>query len=204
MTAPRNVNLAGPSPSALWGSPPALVECARVLLGDSIELDLASSAERNASIGAARWFGPGSEHPDALRPGVPWQARTAFLNPPGGGTATRMPPARDWWVRLRRAWEADAVGAAVFVAFSADAVQWSQADGEGGILALPCWVPERRLRYLDPTTGRLAPQAPKPSIIVWLPSRGELGLGLGALRERLAHVMRPAFPGVAVGSEAVL
>lgn len=60
-------------------SPPDVVEAARAALGGSIELDPASSNLANRTVRAERIF---TIEDDALF--KPWNARSLWLNPPGG------------------------------------------------------------------------------------------------------------------------
>lgn len=138
------------------GTPPQIVEPARVALGE-IDLDPASSGVFNAVVRARDYFA--DQHNGYARP---WHGRV-FLNPPGGlcdvdgrrviraqpATKRReavpscqvtgacgLPPghkhvgvqssSKAWWFRLAEQWRAGAVEAAVFLAYSLELLQTTQ------------------------------------------------------------------------------
>lgn len=163
-------------PKRDYGTPPAVVAVAKSLLGGTIDLDPASSPTNRA--GARVWYGPGRLN--GRDDGLAWdwwadetvgRASRVFLNPPGGlgGSAKR------WWAKLVHEYSTGRVSSAFFVAFSIDALQWSQRVNAGGLLAFPCFIPAARVAYLDHETGIVDLHPPKPSVFVWLPPRPGVG-----------------------------
>lgn len=67
-----------------WGSPAWVTELARRFFGGSPDLDPASDEARNKVVGAKRWLGLPHVDPAAGIP-IDWgDARTVWINPPGG------------------------------------------------------------------------------------------------------------------------
>lgn len=140
-----------------YGTPAHVVAGVRALLG-GIDLDPATTATRNETIGAVNIIAP----PDNGR-ALPWHGRV-FLNPPGGVGENGT---KAWWIKLCEEYAAGRVTSAVFLAFSLDALQWS-IGCPVAMLDFPVWIPAKRIAFLDHSTGEPIKSPPKPSAIVWL------------------------------------
>lgn len=160
-------------------TPHEIVAAARAVMG-GIDLDPASSAYANGHVvKATRFF-------DAAANGFrrPWEGRV-FLNPPGGlcdanGVAlpprtpgVKLPPgtyagaqssAAAWHDRLVEQLDAGRVTEAVFVGFTIELLQTTQAEGRAPIAdADALCFPAQRLRFLAVgDDGQLAPQGSPP------------------------------------------
>lgn len=178
-------------------TPAEIVERARRVLGE-IDLDPATCAKANETVKAARIF-------DASSNGftVNWSGRV-FLNPPGGkcdhnGVTLRKHTDPDvkgwfgpdgkkakpissqkaWWFKLAREWYAGNVEAAIFVCFSIELLQSTQA-GEDEVseafrdpipLDFPICFPRKRVDYMKEKDGILVPggSPSHASAIIFLP-----------------------------------
>lgn len=175
-------------------TPSLIVEAARAVLGE-IDLDPASCALANQTVGASVWYGPGSPHgEDGLA--EPWGGRV-FLNPPGGlvaeehrGMGTRSNAAL-WWARLAMAWDEGEVEAAIFVGFTLEILRSAQGLDVPQPLSMPLCVPKSRVDFdtpnrvietgkrkgelIDPTQPpgvRVAQGSPgHANVVVWLPPK---------------------------------
>ena len=188
-------NGANASPNSNCQTPGALVEAARELLGGKIDLDPASCASANERVRAQEYCGPNHELPgerDGLT-GTWGRGSRVFLNPPGSAFAP-------FWRKLLEEYAASRVSAAVFVCFSIDALQTTQNHNEGGVLAFPCFIPNKRIAYLSPVDGSVMGSPPKPSAIVWLPELDINTPPIEHLRLRLTDTMlRHGYGGISVG-----
>jgi hypothetical protein len=160
-------------------TPPAVVEAARRVLG-GIDLDPASCAEANATVGAFQFF---ASPADGLL--KRWSGRV-FLNPPGGtltlskaaraelgaGKAkleslrlaeeaaawgTRSRPVA-WWRKLSEQWRAGNVDAAIFLGFTLEILRTAQGDHRfDSPLDFPFCVLRSRQRFggNSPTHGNV-------------------------------------------------
>lgn len=170
-------------------TPREVVEAARATLG-AIDLDPASCAEANATIRAAKIFT--REDNGFTRP---WHGRV-FLNPPGGLQDDQQRPVKAkcretgscglplphthegivsaqkaWWFKLAYQWNAGNLAAAIFVCFSIELLQSTQAGNTyPGLpipLDFPICFPARRLQYVKPGGG-VGTAPPHASCIVYL------------------------------------
>lgn len=157
------------------GTPPEVVEAARVVLG-AIDLDPASCDKANGYIRAVEYMT--REDNGFLQP---WWGRV-FLNPPGGlmeldtgrpvfirtkkrppcteSGACGLPPghvhknvgssAAAWWKKLAREFASSRVTSAIFVGFSLELLQTTQTDDADLPLPLdfPICYPRKRLDYI--------------------------------------------------------
>ena len=116
-----------------WHTPRWLVEAARAALGGKIGLDPASSPAAQRTVGAGRWYGPGSPWaPDGLAVD-PWPRGPVFCNPPYG----RQPGGRtklDWTRRLAEHWRAGR-GPVVAVLPGDLSARWAGPVREGASIA---------------------------------------------------------------------
>lgn len=134
------MNIQHSSRTDLWYTPLPIVVAARDVLGP-IDLDPASDEFGNARVGAARYL---TREMDGLT--TPWVGRTVFCNPPGGKKGNKSNTAL-FWARLMAHREAVELDHAIFLAFSAEALQNTQGKGVPPIMAFPFCVPAQRLAF---------------------------------------------------------
>lgn len=180
------------TPAALHSSehaehytPSLIVEPVRRVLG-GIDLDPASCAAANETVQATHYLSEsGLAVPwgpmGALSLGLVGAPTRVFLNPPGGKLSTKtLEPiesgpgyssAAVWWAKLHDEWRAGRVECAIFVCFSLNVFQNTQADelATPPPQAFPFCVPRKRVQYAGPG-ARSGP--PHPSAIVYLPPHG--------------------------------
>lgn len=128
------------SATALWFTPLDIVVRTKEVLG-AIDLDPASDEFGNARIGAKYYF---TKEMNGLS--TAWIPGTIWLNPPGGKVGNRS-LMQLFWQRLMEHRDAGQLKHAIFMAFSLEAAQTTQRDGQGGILRFPFCVPARRLIF---------------------------------------------------------
>jgi hypothetical protein len=181
------------SSSADWGSPPEVVDLARLVLG-RIDLDPASSEFWNDRPGGvdARVYMPRDGLSEVWRP-AGQRPVTVFLNAPGDRSGQLV---KAFWSRLVREWAAGVVDSAIWIGFSLEQLVSCQHEPVNPV-TLPMLVPRRRLSYLRRGTDGSAVPADQPthgSYVTLLPSsdpaRGraqmatfaERGAALGTVR----------------------
>lgn len=171
----------------------AVVERARAVLRPSIDLDPATCELANRSVRARRiftattngftkrWFGnvflnpPGGtcDAKDGVtlvkKKGGGW-VRPSGLAPIVGATSSQ----RAWWFKLAREHAERRVEAAIFVCFSIELLQTTQADNGSNApipFDFPICFPRKRLDYYKPTKAGIVPGGAPPhaSCIVFLP-----------------------------------
>lgn len=91
-----------------WGSPPAIITCARRALGGRIELDPMSEPAFNAVVGADRYY---TEEDDCFKQS--WQCETMLINPAGGLVV-------EAWRRLTQGWSTGEIQRAIWIGFSVE------------------------------------------------------------------------------------
>jgi hypothetical protein len=133
-----------------------------------IELDPASDAFANTVVGAARFY---TRQDDVLS--QPWEAKTVYLNPPGGRLRNQSQQKLFYW-KLVQEWQQGRVGSAVFLAFSIELAQTSQVDCSPGMAFpthFPFCVPSRRIRFCLEEGGKLIKKEgpTHANMIVYLP-----------------------------------
>lgn len=186
MNAASPTNPRHSTASVEWFTPPPIVESARATMG-GIDLDPASSSRANEIVRASRFF---TKHDDGLT--KLWRADRVFLNPPGGIDPDRESKQRRWWFALSKAWAHGFVEQAIFVCFSVELLQTTQAWPIPGPTPLdfPLCFPASRVKYwrirrrgLEP--GKCPPHA---SCVVYLPPRAarERALRVGIFAEAFA------------------
>ena len=123
-----------------WYTPAYIVDAARAFLGGRIDLDPASCALANRTIGAKRFI---TEEEDALS--CDWgSGLSIFCNPPS--------PPRPWWKKMRETLEHSITGQrAVFVGYSIETLQQFQDDLEWFNEWRIC-IPSKRVKY-ETTAG---------------------------------------------------
>lgn len=140
-------------------TPRAIVEVAREAMG-SIELDPASCEIANReNVRARRFF---TKDDDGLS--KPWDAKTIFVNPPGGrlyvnGKRTNRSQAQAFWHKAVYEWNEDRRGKSiVFLGFTLELLRLSQhpnaRTGAGGlsVLRFPFCVLRERTDFLIEST----------------------------------------------------
>jgi hypothetical protein len=157
LSLPANVRHS--SKSDAWRTPPDIVERARIVLG-GIDLDPATTIAANAQVNARCIFAPPL---DGLA--VQWFG-SVFLNPPGGVRDGKSQCGL-WWAKLIEEIESERVKDAIFVAFSIEALQFTQRC-ERSILDFPFCVPRQRLAFLN-GDGLPAKQPAHANAIVYVP-----------------------------------
>lgn len=163
-------NVQHSSESVEWFTPRAIVDAARAVLG-RIDLDPASCAEANATVGASRFLTRrenGLEHP--------WFGNV-FVNPPGGtalepGGFSKKPAssARLFWEHLQREIVAGRCEHAVFLAFSLELLQRTQGRPSPSCADFPLVVLAQRPRYVA-AGGKAGTQPTHASAVVYVPGR---------------------------------
>ncbi len=163
-----------------WGTPTAVVGAPHAFFGRPPDLDPASDAFRNETIRAYRWLG--LEHIDPSL-GIPtdWgNARTLFINPPGGCRPDKFDkngkPIGPSYVELFWRFAIDYLsridGKLIWVAYNINQLQTLQQFSAGGVRVASICVPDRRLRYLD-RDGRPRSGTPAASAILCVTSYGD-------------------------------
>lgn len=179
------------------GTPPEIIESARVVLGGAIDLDPSSDKEFNKVVRAKKIY---TEHQNGYM--RDWRGNV-FLNPPGGlcdSKGRRVVLVKDkgylyesgdpanehfsaiclWWFKLAHQWNAGTVPAAIFIGFSLEILQSAQAYKKRYFPLLrtpgefPICLPRERLRYLKKSgDGLTKGNSPThASVIVFLPPAG--------------------------------
>jgi hypothetical protein len=132
MTSPASLHTTS---SSSWYTPSFIVEAARKAMGGVIDLDPASCALANTVVQASHFY-------DANGLEQNWAPRV-FCNPPS--------PPRLWWNRLVDAFLAGEVKQAIYVAYSVESLQQSQAADwrprHPMVAFNHCW-PKKRVPYL--------------------------------------------------------
>lgn len=147
------------SASNEWYTPEPVIELARAVLGP-IDLDPASDEFGNLSVRASRFFTAndnGLEHS--------WSG-TVFLNPPGGKVGNKS-QAGLFWSKLMR--ERPNIEHAIFLAFSAEALQNTQGKGELSVMDFPICVPSKRVRFGKQHSKPAAPT--HSNVVVYVPGK---------------------------------
>jgi hypothetical protein len=140
-----------------WGTPTGYIAAVHEVLG-GIQLDAASSAHWNTTVGADCWL----EDALAEEPWCPVEPLNIYLNPPGGKIGNKS-LAGAFWQRLMR----EKHRHAIFMAFSAEALQNTQGKGTDCILDYPFCVPEKRIRFVSFEGEKNAPS--HSNVIVYVP-----------------------------------
>lgn len=178
--APTNALHSAATPE--WYTPADYVEAARTVMG-GIDLDPASCAQANRTVGAGTWYG---KEEDGLRSTARWFGRV-FLNPPGAVTEkyydelkkkwrTRtVEPSlvRPFWERLCREWRAGTVTRAIWIGYSLEQLQVLQSSPDSPLDFALCF-PRSRIAF-DSESGAKTPT--HGQYIAYLPS---LKLGPGS------------------------
>lgn len=147
-----------------WLTPEYIIEKVRRVLGE-IDLDPASSKFANERIRARNIF---TKEQNGLI--QPWWGNV-FINPPGGKVDGKSLTALFWKkLVLEIQQEESAVQHAIFLAFSAEALQNTQGKGVPSIGSYTFCIPAKRIRFDFP--GPAIKTAPSHSnVIVYVPGK---------------------------------
>ena len=166
-----------------WRTPADIIDRARRVL-QTIDLDPASDVEANERVQARRIL---TVNDDGLV--SPWLVDrdaaplTIWLNPPGGKRSNKSLTAL-FWERLMCFRDSGHLQDAIFMAFSLEALQTTQASGPGRrMIDFAFCVPKRRIAFDHPNdTSKRAPS--HSNAIIYVPSkRNRTGLFLEEFRE---------------------
>lgn len=148
-----------------WRTPPHIVNMVRKFLG-SIDLDPASDAEANKSIGAKRIL---TAEDNALE--CRWNCAygNIYLNPPGGRTGNRSNAAL-FWHKLMWEREYNGFNHAIFLGFNLGILRSAQAPESRSPLDFPLCVPRQRIRFVHPD-GRETKAPSHDNVIIYVPGR---------------------------------
>jgi hypothetical protein len=155
------VNIQHSSRTDRWYTPLDVIVRAQKVLGN-IDLDPATDEFGNARVGATYIL---TEKEDGLV--APWVSGTVFLNPPGGKRGNKS-LAGLFWERLMKHREAGGLDDAIFLAFSAEALQSTQGKGYPSIGEFAFCVPKKRLRF-DYPSGAVGGSPSHSNVIVYVP-----------------------------------
>lgn len=131
------------SASALWYTPISIIESAKKVLG-SIDLDPASDAFGNERIQAAAFF---TKEQDGLKQN--WavnDAVTLFVNPPGGILNRQSIPVL-FWSKLMDLRNQNKLKHAIFIGFSMEILQTTQAKGFDSACFYTICIPNKRIKF---------------------------------------------------------
>jgi DNA N-6-adenine-methyltransferase (Dam) len=165
------------SRSDSWQTPKHIIQLVKQVLGEPIDLDPASSPEANALIGASRII---TREENGLTSN--WTGSTVYLNPPGGKTKNASNSAL-FWKKLMLYRKAGFLGQAIFMAFSAEALQTTQGKGCLSIGEFPFCIPSKRIKFISAAgDGAISPS--HSNVIVYVP-------GIYNNTERFYKTFRP-------------
>lgn len=143
-----------------WYTPTWVLEKARRVLG-IIDLDPASEAAANTRVQALTYF---RAEDDGLS--LDWFG-TVWCNPPGGKIGNKSLTGL-FWRRLMLTRDQRRLRHAMFMCFSAEALQSTQEKGTPAVGDFPFCVPSKRIRFDRPDYS--AGEAPSHSnVIVYVP-----------------------------------
>lgn len=144
-------------------SPGYIVDIAREVLGGQIDCDPASNFMANKYIQASTIY---TIKENGLK--LPWHGRV-FLNPPGGKDGSESIQCA-WWKKLVQEYRAGRVTAAIFLGFSIEILQTSQAQ-KISVAQFPLCIPRKRIDFLQPDGNKLkeGTGSTHSSVIAFLP-----------------------------------
>jgi hypothetical protein len=194
-----------------WGTPIEIADCVREFYGVP-DLDPASDEFRNQTIKAKRILGEAQADPVHGIP-IAWgQAKTVFINPPGGmwihpdlkaAGAKRGPS----FVELFWSWSIQHLVAAgdgaelIWVAYNINQLQTLQQANASALALCSICVPSSRVKYLD-KTGTPKGGTPSASAIVCLSTREDAAARFAKAFGGLGMVWAPASAMTADDQEA--
>ncbi len=147
-----------------WKTPVDILRRCRMVLGD-IDLDPASDDDANQRVQSSRFI---TKEEDGLT--TRWTSVspvTVFVNPPGGKLGNRSMTAL-FWRQLMYYLSQDLIKHAIFLCFSAEALQNTQGKDCKSVMQFPFCVPAKRIRF--DYNGPFTKSAPSHSnVIVYVP-----------------------------------
>jgi hypothetical protein len=153
-----------------WGTPPEIVDRVHAFYG-APDLDPCSDAQRNTLIQAKRWLGAGNADPVIGIPKAWGEAKTLFINPPGGSFGKNTYASLFWAfavMHLINTCPSD--GELIWVAYNINQLQTLQRVDPATMAACLVCVPGARVKYLDPS-GVAQGGTPSASAILCLSGR---------------------------------
>lgn len=149
-----------------WFTPVDILGRVRTVLGGSIDLDPASEPAANERVRAKRFL---TEKDDGLY--ADWVTSMApvsvFCNPPGGKVG-RVSKTALFWQRLMTETACGRVSHAVFMCFSAEALQTTQNKDCPPVGEFAVCIPSRRISF-DFPTGAQSSSPSHSNAIVYVP-----------------------------------
>lgn len=135
------MNIQHSSRNDTWFTPVSIIKMARAVLGQ-IDLDPASDAIANQDVQATEFI-------TAAQCGLatPWTYGSIWLNPPGGKIGNRSRTGL-FWEKLMRHRDSGLLTHAIFMAFSAEALQNTQGKTTLPMMAFPFCVPAKRIQFV--------------------------------------------------------
>lgn len=159
------MNVQHSSRSDSWRTPVSILVRVRWVLGD-ITLDPASSVEANEVVSASNIF---TKEDDGLLQSWKTNGRSMFINPPGGKTGNKSNTSLFWKKLMEHRLHDQGFDHAIFLAFSAEAMQTTQGKGCKSICEFPFCVPAKRIRFVGEDESMQAPS--HSNLIVYVPGR---------------------------------
>ncbi len=148
-----------------WMTPLSIINMVKAVMG-VIDLDPCSSTRANSAVGAVAFY---DSDADGLAQawGSVAAPKSVYCNPPGGKAGNKSLAAL-FWVRLMHELAHGHIKQAVFMAFSAEALQTTQDKDVPSIMHFPICVPKSRIRFVF--AGPATKVSPSHSnVIVYVP-----------------------------------
>lgn len=179
------MNIQHSSRSDSWMTPDWVLDLVRKVLG-TIDLDPASSYEANQRVKAVGYF---DKEQNALSLDT-WSPVpvSIYLNPPGGKRGNKSMSGL-FWDKLLEQRELGLVEHAVFMCFSAEALQSTQINSRRPIGSFPICIPKRRIQFVDPTEYRQQPS--HSNVIVYVPGNTNVVSRFYEVFEPVGSLMSP-------------
>ncbi len=177
------MNIQHSSRTDCWYTPLDILERVRRVIGP-IEFDPASDRFGNMRVGAKTYFSKTSQS-DGLSLGWP-EGTNIFCNPPGGKRGNQSMTAL-FWARLMS--YRPVIKEAIFLCFSAEALQNTQGKGVPSICRFPFCVPKRRIRFVNEQGEGASPS--HSNVIVYVPGSLNNTVQFESTFADLGDVVRP-------------
>lgn len=156
------MNIQHSSRSNEWYTPEWVLNLVHLTIGYP-ELDPASCEFDNRTVKANRYI---TEDKNALKTVWTEKPCSIYLNPPGGKLSNRSLTAL-FWDELMHYWEQGLVTEAIFMAFSAEALQNTQVYPRKPIGDFVFCIPKQRIKFVSPNGDFNAPS--HSNCIVYIP-----------------------------------
>jgi len=128
------------SRSDQWFTPPKIIRMVREVLGH-IDFDPASSWQANVIVEAGYFLSEDSLNRQ-------WGVGSIYLNPPGGKVGNKSQVQLFWSKLMRHRLECQEFQDAIFMAFSAEALQNTQGKGVPSLGQFPFCIPAKRIKFI--------------------------------------------------------